>query len=159
MIRRLLAVIFIGSSSCTAPAAQVMKGGSQASPPALTQWKNDLPPLGNVNVEDFKPALEWAMAQKRTAVEQIAAVDVPATFKNTIEPFERAGLALADVRARFGFWGRSFRTDAFDAIEEEMQPRVAAFEAKTLQNAKLRRAPSRAKVRRQRSANCPVFEH
>lgn len=111
-----------------------------ASPlPAIADWSRGLPPLDRVKVADFKPALAWAMDHKRAEVAQIANRQDPPNFENTIAALERAGLPLADVRAVFDLWARTFRDEAFDAVEAELEPTLLAFDSEVLQKATLAR--------------------
>jgi peptidyl-dipeptidase Dcp len=133
MAKHLFAFLLCAVSACAVTGAQ-RKSKPPALQPTLVEWNTGLPPFGNLKVEDFKPALEWAMAHKHQALARIALETVPPTFDNTIAPLERAGFELTDVRAIFNLWGRSFRNEAFDAVEAEMEPRMAAFDAELLQN-------------------------
>lgn len=137
---------FAGLVSCASPppprvqpsSAPTVRGEPSAPPP-LADWRGGLPPLDRVNVSDFKPALEWAMAHKRAEVERIANRTEAPDFENTIVALEIAGQPLADVRALFDVWSRSFQDEAFGAIEAELGPKLADFDAEILQNVALGR--------------------
>ncbi|MEJ7601863.1 MAG: M3 family metallopeptidase [Kofleriaceae bacterium] len=107
--------------------------------PALVDWPGGLPPLDRVRAADFGPAFAWAMQRKRDELAEIATQPAPATFDNTIAALERSGLALSDLRALFDLWGRAFRDDAYDAVEEALGPKLAAFAAEIVQDPKLAR--------------------
>ena len=77
------------------------------------------------------------MEQKRRQLAKIEDSTVPADFENTFAALERAGRPLADVRALFDLWSRSLRNDAFDAVELELLPKLAAFDSEVVQNLKL----------------------
>jgi len=133
-----LGVVFAGLVSCaTPPSAMPQKPPSPL--PAIADWPGGLPPLDRVKVSDFTPALAWGMAQKRAEIERIAKRQDPPDFENTVAALERAGQPLADVRSLFDLWARSFRDDAFNAVESEIQPKLAAFDSEVLQDAMLGR--------------------
>lgn len=116
----------------TAPAAP-----SPAGNPLLAPWTGPyggLPPFGQVRVEDFKPALEAAMAENLAEVQRIAADPRPATFDNTLVALERAGKALDRVGAVYGIWSSNMNGPEFQAVEREMAPRLAAFSDQITQN-------------------------
>ena len=108
--------------------------------PLLAPWTgphSGVPPFDQVKVADFKPALEAGMADSLAAMERIANDPAPATFENTIAAMERAGRALDRVSAVYGVWSSTMKTPEFEAVEQEMEPRMAAFQDRITQNEKL----------------------
>src|SRR5262244_1518732 len=76
---------------------ETSKAGANA---LLSPWTGPwggVPPFGSFKAEDFKGALESAMAENLREVEQIAAQSSPPTFENTIVAFERSGRTLDRV--------------------------------------------------------------
>jgi peptidyl-dipeptidase Dcp len=112
-----------------------------ASAEALTApWAGPyggVPPFGVVEAGAFQPALEAAMAEKLAAVERIAGDPAPATFANTLAALERAGRSLERVLTVYETWSSAMSTPEFEAVEREMEPRLAAFQDRILQNEKL----------------------
>ncbi|HKP69177.1 MAG TPA: M3 family metallopeptidase, partial [Pyrinomonadaceae bacterium] len=114
----------------------------QAAPAAetnpLTQnWEGPyggIPPFDKVKVADFKPALEAAMAENLTEVEKIANDPAAPTFDNTIAAMEKTGTTLDRVTTIYGIWGSNLSTPEYQAVEEEMDPKLAAFNDKITQN-------------------------
>lgn len=95
------------------------------------------PPFDRVRVEDFKPALEAAMAEKLLEIDKIAANPAAPTFENTLVELERAGRTFDRVNAIYDIWAGSMNTGDFQAVEREMSPRIAAFHDAITQNAGL----------------------
>jgi peptidyl-dipeptidase Dcp len=95
------------------------------------------PPFDRVRVEDFKPALEAAMAEKLLEIDKIAANPAAPTFDNTLLELERAGRTFDRVHAIYDIWATSMNTGDFQAVEREMSPRIAAFHDAITQNSGL----------------------
>ncbi|MFN6964117.1 MAG: M3 family metallopeptidase [Pyrinomonadaceae bacterium] len=93
-----------------------------------------VPPFDKVKVADFKPALEAAMAENLAEVEKIAGSSAAPTFENTIAAMERSGRTLDRVQVIYGIWGSNLSTPEFQAVEEEMDPKLAAHYDKITQN-------------------------
>jgi peptidyl-dipeptidase Dcp len=103
----------------------------------LAPWSGKfggLPPFESVNVADFKPALQKAITLNLNEMDAIASQKEPATFENTIRALEQSGLALERVRTVYEIWGSNKSTADFQAVEEEMEPQLAALSDKIYQN-------------------------
>lgn len=114
-------------------------GGADENP-LLKPWAGPfggVPPFDQVRLEHFKPALEAAMAQNLDEIDAIAANPAAPTFENTIAALENAGRTLANVNTVFGIWSGGLSTPEFQAVEEEMAPKLAEFFDKITQNEKL----------------------
>jgi peptidyl-dipeptidase Dcp len=96
-----------------------------------------VPPLDQVEVAHFEPALEVAMAQQLAEVDAIAANPEPPTFENTIAALEGAGRTFDRVQAVFDIFSSSNSTSEFQAVEERMAPRIAELADKIIQNERL----------------------
>jgi peptidyl-dipeptidase Dcp len=113
------------------------RGAVNSPNPLLAAWvgpAGGVPPFDQVRIADFKPALETAMADNLAEIQQIAANGLPPTFENTIAALERSGRALSRVSAIYGVWSSTMSTADFQAVEREMQPKLAAFSDKIYQN-------------------------
>lgn len=122
----------LGAMACTSSA--------EGTNPLLQKWSGPyggLPPFANMKVSDVKPALEAAMAQKRSEIEKVANSTEPATFKSVILPMERAGELLNRVMAVYSVWQSNEKSPEFQPIEAEMAPKLASFDDETYQNSKL----------------------
>ncbi|HYG27882.1 MAG TPA: M3 family metallopeptidase [Caulobacteraceae bacterium] len=105
--------------------------------PLLQAWTgpfSGVPAFDKVRVEDFKPALEAAMAENLAEVQAIADQRTVPTFENTIAALENTGRRLSDLYTYYGIWGSNMSSPAFQAVETEMDPRLAEFGDKITQN-------------------------
>jgi peptidyl-dipeptidase Dcp len=105
--------------------------------PLLAKWSGPfggVPPFDGVKVEQFKPALERAMAEQLAEIDKIAKDPAAPSFENTIAALERSGRTLDRVNNIFGIYSSSLSTPEFQAVETEMAPRLAAFQDQITQN-------------------------
>ena len=105
--------------------------------PLLAPWTGPyggVPAFDKVRVEDFKPALEAAMTESLAEVDKISANAHAASFDNTIIALEKSGQALMRVITYYDVWSSTMDLDAFQAVEQEMAPKLAAFNDKIYQN-------------------------
>jgi peptidyl-dipeptidase Dcp len=110
---------------------------SAAANPLLAEWTGPyggIPPFDKVKVEDFKPALEAAMAERLSEVDKIANDKAAPTFENTIVAMEHAGDSMDRVTTVYGIWGGNMSTPEFQSVQREMAPKLAAFNDKINQN-------------------------
>jgi peptidyl-dipeptidase Dcp len=108
--------------------------------PLLAPWTGPYggyPRFDKVKVADFKPAIEEAMALNRREVRAIADNPAPPTFKNTIEALERAGQPLGRVQTIYSIWSANLSTPEYQAVQNEMDPKIAAFNDEIVQDPKL----------------------
>jgi peptidyl-dipeptidase Dcp len=108
--------------------------------PLLAPWTGPYggyPAFDKVKVEDFKPAIEAAIAENRREIAAIADNPHPATFENTIAALERSGQTLGRVQTIYGIWGSNLSTPEYQKVQDEMDPKLAAFGDEITQNAKL----------------------
>jgi peptidyl-dipeptidase Dcp len=105
--------------------------------PLLVPWTGPhggVPPLDQVKVEHFEPALEAGMAAQLEAIRKITSDPVPPTFENTIAALERSDRVLKPVVSLYGIWSSSMSSPEFQAVEREMAPRLAAFRDRIVQD-------------------------
>lgn len=108
--------------------------------PLLSDWGsqyNGIPPFDKVKIQDFTPAFEQAMAENTAEIDKIASNTAAANFDNTIAAMERTGRALSRVRNIYDVWGSNMSTPEFEAIQSDLEPKLAAFSDKIMQNAAL----------------------
>lgn len=118
-----------------APAAETGDPG-----PLTAEWSGPfggVPPLDRVKVEHFQPAFAVAMAAYREEIRAIAENPEPPTFANTLAALERAGRMLDRVQAVYGIWSSTLSTPEFRAIEQAIEPKLAALRDEVFQNEKL----------------------
>lgn len=108
--------------------------------PLLAEWKGPyggVPPFDKVRVSDFKPALEAAMQDNLGEIDAIANNSDTPNFQNTIAAMERAGTEFIRVKSIYDVWSSSMNTGDFQAVQTDMDPKIAAFTDKIIQNEKL----------------------
>jgi peptidyl-dipeptidase Dcp len=147
MTRLLLAAASVlalsAAPALAAPPAAAHKTHAQKpamTNPLLADWTGahgGLPPFDKVEVSDFKPALEAAMAENRKEIAAIANNPHPATFENTIVSLEKAGMTLNRVTTIYGIWGANLSSPEYQKVQDVMDPELAAFNDEITQNAKL----------------------
>ena len=96
------------------------------NPVASTALPYALHDFAHIAADDWRAALSDGMAEQLAELDVIATDPTPPTAANVLDAWERSGQLLN--RAAMGFWTlkEADTTDALDAIEEEMSPRLAA---------------------------------
>lgn len=105
--------------------------------PLVADWTGPyggIPPFDKVKVEQFKPALEMAMSSNLAEIEKIASDPSAPNFENTIAAMERTGRMLERVQTVYGIWSSNMSSDEFQQVEQEMEPKMAAFYDQITQN-------------------------
>jgi peptidyl-dipeptidase Dcp len=129
---------FLAATTALAATAIVGPAFAQMNDnPLLQTWTGPyggVPAFDRVRIEDFKPALEAAMAENLAEAQAIADHRSVPTFENTIEAMENSGRKLSDLFTYYGIWGSNMSNPAFQAVETEMDPRLAEFGDKITQN-------------------------
>ena len=90
-----------------------------------------------MKVADLKPGIEAAIAEELAEVDAIANNPAPPTFDNTIAALERTGKAGERIGTIYDIWSGTLSTPEMRAIEREIEPELAAYNDKILQNEKL----------------------
>ncbi|MEO7744364.1 MAG: M3 family metallopeptidase [Usitatibacter sp.] len=93
-----------------------------------------LPPFDRASVADFKPALEAAMQRQLEAIDRIAADPAPASFDNTLAAFERAMRDFDRAATVYRVFNRTMSSPEFQAVEREMEPKLAANRDRIVQH-------------------------
>lgn len=125
------------TASASASASASAPEPVAAPNPLLLPWVGPyggVPPFDKVAVDQFKPALEQSMADALAQMDRIAADPQPATFENTIAAMERATRGFERVVAVYGVWSANKKSPDFQKVEQEMEPKLAAFSDKITQN-------------------------
>ena len=126
----------------TTPSSASAESGAVSSDqnPLTARWSGSyggLPPFDRVQIAQFKPALETAMAENLAEIDRIAVNPASPTFENTIAAMERTGRANDRVQTIYGVWSTTMNGPEFQAVEREMAPKLAAFSDRITQNAAL----------------------
>jgi peptidyl-dipeptidase Dcp len=95
------------------------------------------PPFDLIKDEHYLPAFEQGMSEQLVEIGKIADNSEAPTFENTIEAMERTGETLNRVRRIFGGLVQADTNDARQAIQEKVNPKLAAHQDEILLNAKL----------------------
>ncbi|MCS0499141.1 M3 family metallopeptidase [Protaetiibacter mangrovi] len=93
---------------------------------AESELPYQLPDFAAVRDEHFLEAFEVGMTEQLAEIAAITADPAPPTFENTLAPLERSGGVLDRVATVFFTLASSDTTDAIQALEEELAPRLAA---------------------------------
>jgi peptidyl-dipeptidase Dcp len=88
----------------------------------------ELPPFADIKVEHYLPAFYEGCKQQLAEVQAILETPGAATFENTIVALEKSGQMLMRTLLVFYNKSSSDTSDALDAIEEEMAPKLAAHQ-------------------------------
>ena len=97
--------------------------------PLIAAWVGPyggVPPWDRMAPEHFPGAFEAALAEQRAEIDAIVATIEAPTFENTIAAMERAGRTLDRVERMFGVARESVTNPAYQALEREWQPKLAA---------------------------------
>jgi peptidyl-dipeptidase Dcp len=133
--------IFCGAASALMLMTQmILTADIQPTHPLVEEWSGPhggVPPFDRATVAEFEPAFAIAMDRYRAELRAITDLSDPPTFENTIAALERAGRALQRVRTLYGVWSSTLSTSEFQAVEREVEPRLAAFRDEITQNAAL----------------------
>ena len=108
--------------------------------PVLAPWTGrfgGVPAFDKMSVDQVKPALEQGMADNLKEMEAIATSKSKPTFDNTIVAMEKSGQPLTRAAMVFGLFSTSMSSPEFRKVEEEMSPRLAAFQDSIVQNTRL----------------------
>ena len=95
----------------------------------LADWPgpyDGVPPWDRVRPEQFPEAFQFAIDEQRREVLAIADNPAPPTFANVAEALDRAGERLDRVGSVFGVMTDNMATPAYQALEREWSPRLAA---------------------------------
>ena len=100
-----------------------------ANNPLVAPWAGPyggVPPWDQMAPEHFSWAFEAAIAEQRSEVDAIVANREAPTFDNTIAAMERSGRMLDRIERMFGVARQSVTNPAYQALEREWQPKLAA---------------------------------
>lgn len=105
--------------------AQVPVAGN----PLLAEWtgpEGGVPPWDQVRPKLFPDAFAHALAERRDEYRRIGANPAKPTFANTIVPIQLAGARLGRVLAMFGTMTSNMNSPAYQALDREWSPKLAA---------------------------------
>lgn len=108
--------------------------------PMLDLWTGDhggFPPLNQVTVDGFEPAILKGMDLNRAEIKAIVNSKAAPTFDNTLAALEDSGRPLNRVSRLFGIWTSTLDDEPMQKVEEKMSPKFAAFNDEIIQNGPL----------------------
>lgn len=114
------------------------------------------PPFDKISEDDFLPALEAGIEEKRREVAAIIANPAPPDFANTFEALERSGLLLSRVWQVFSAMTAANTSPRLQEVEEIITPALAALHDEIYLNSAL--FARLEAVWQQRSIACPDAE-
>ena len=88
----------------------------------------ELPPFADIKIEDYLPAFYAGCEAQLAEVDSILNAPGAATFENTIVALEKSGQMLMRTLLVFFNKSSSDTSEALDAIEAEMAPKLAAHQ-------------------------------
>ena len=124
----------------------------------LAPWKgpfSGVPAWDKVDPRAFPAAFEAAMADQRERIRRITENPRPPTFANTILAMERSARMLERVSALFEVHAGTLKLGEMPRIEEEVMPRLAAFDDEITQNPDLFQRIEAVYARRDRAGLTP----
>ena len=86
----------------------------------------EAPPLDRFRPEHFPPAYDRALAEHTAEIAAIAENPAPPSFENVVTALEKSGRLLTRVDGVFSNLASSATSDALQAIELELAPRLSA---------------------------------
>lgn len=127
--------VFLGAAAATLSAAPAKKTMN----PLLETWKTPfgLPPFERIKPEHFAPAYDVAMKEALKNIDAIANDKAAPTFANTIEALEKHEDLLNQVNGVFQNLTSSNTSDALQAVERDIMPKLAAHSSAIVLNPKL----------------------
>jgi peptidyl-dipeptidase Dcp len=97
--------------------------------PAIAPWTGSyggVPPWDKLKPEQFPAAFAQGIALRRAEFDRIAANRAAPTFENTIAAMQRAGRDLQRVNTLFGVMTANVTTPAYQALDKDWSPKLAA---------------------------------
>lgn len=97
--------------------------------PLLAEWAGPyggVPPWDKVRPELFPGALQAALDERRAEVARIADDPAAPTFANTVVPMQNVGARLNRVLTLFGVMTSNMNSPAYQALDKEWSPKLAA---------------------------------
>ncbi|MBI6120192.1 M3 family metallopeptidase [Salegentibacter maritimus] len=106
----------------------------------LAEWSGPyagVPAFDKMKVELVKPAMLKAMDAHLAEIDKITQNPEPATFANTIVPFEDSGDLLSRVFTYYGIFSSNISSPEFREVQRELSPKISEYSSKISQNTAL----------------------
>jgi len=127
-VAAVLVALMSSSSSVFAQPATPAEEAVSANP-LLAEWSGaygGVPPWDQVRPELFPQAFETALAERKAEYERIAQDPAAPSFANTFVPMQNAGERLSRVLTLFGVMTGNMNSPAYQALDSEWSPKLAA---------------------------------
>ena len=104
--------------------------------PLLSDWTEEfaLPPFSAIKDEDFGPAFDASLARARASIARIATNPAAPDFANVIEAMELAEDDLDRVAGVFYNLAGADSTEAREALQRDLAPKMSAFSSEITNN-------------------------
>ena len=140
MSKKLFHVItlsIITLASCTSTPKEP-KADTSANP-FLSEYTTpfQVPPFDQIKNEHYMPAFEAGIKEQQAEIEKIVNNTEPATFENTILPFDKSGEILDRVSNVFFNLNECLTNDEMNAIAEQVLPMLSKHSDAIMMNPKL----------------------
>ena len=139
--RSLLALtipVLLFATGCTKPVEETVTTDvvQEETNPFFTEWDTPFgaPPFAEIEISDYMPAFERAMAEHKNEIDQIATADSVPDFSNTIGQMELAGSALTKVAGVFFNVARTESNAELQALQREISPMLTRHSNEILMN-------------------------
>ena len=123
-----------------APSAPVPAPAPRPDNPLLAEWTGPyggVPAWDRYNPSQFGEAFTFAMSEARRETAAIVDNPEPPTFDNTIVALEKSGDLLSQVQTVYGLYQNNLLTPEFRTVQEEWDPKLAAFNDEITLNPRL----------------------
>jgi len=96
--------------------------------PFLTEWDTPygMPPFEEIKVEDYVPAVEAGIKQQKEELQGILSCAEPATFENTVAPYELSGEILSRVVGVLYNVSESDGSPELEGVMEKVTPMLSS---------------------------------
>ena len=133
----MIALSVITLASCTSKPEQKVE--AERPNPFLTEYTTpfQVPPFDQIKNEHYLPAFEAGMKEQLAEVEAIVNNSEPATFENTILPYDKSGKTLSRVSNVFFNLNECLTNDEMVAIAEQVLPMLSKHSDAIMMNPKL----------------------
>ena len=133
----MIALSAIVLASCTSKPEQ--KPETEKTNPFLSEYTTpfQVPPFDQIKIEHYMPAFEAGIKEQQDEVNAIVSNSEPATFENTILPYDKSGQILSRVSNVFFNLNECLTNDEMIAIAEQVLPMLSKHSDAIMMNPKL----------------------
>lgn len=87
----------------------------------------DLPPFNSIEMEDYKPAILWAIERSKERIDAITSSQDTPSFENVIAPLELAGRELERITSIFFNLNHSNTSEEMQELAMELSPILTEY--------------------------------